>query len=378
VRGHDVVDQVAIFRLGRGIARFGVLDHLAAQLHDPASGFPVLGALEQDPGALTRDQHVEDVDDRGADVTHVFQRRRAGENGAELIDDHVLHSLDHRHFLAYGPVARERSVGDREKLMVAALDRLLGVAVAHDVAQFPVAVAVFAGQHAPGAELAQKAFPEFFRAQAILAGARAHEVGGFDAGNQDVFFAENAQATDWAESAVAVDEKFGGPFGHAEEAAQEWQPRHSRRRFQRNGVCLARRLAESGRGVLATAQAFHLAVRVRRRTSTRLCGALHLPVVVHGAESHAAHHLSVLVPHGTAARLGAENLAVLVRRALSRSAHHFSALIREAIPGMDVRAEHQQQKATGNEATHHLVSSRCETVRRRLIRVNPTGDGVIG
>ena len=236
VRGHDVVDQVAIFRPGGRMACLGDLDHLAAQLHDPAPGFPVSRALQQNPGALTRDQHVEDVDDRSADVLDIFQRRGAGEDGSELIDDHVLHGFDDVHVLADAPVAGERAVGDRDELVVAALDRFPGIPFAHDGAQFLVTVAVFAGEHAFCAELAHEALPEFFRAQAILASARAHEVGGFDAGDQDVLLAENAEATDGTVRAVAVNEKVRGTLDHAEQAAQQRQSGYARRLFEHNGL----------------------------------------------------------------------------------------------------------------------------------------------
>ena len=106
VRVHDVVDQRLVFIRRRDRLAAVVTHHLPAQLQHPRLGAAITRQLHQELGSLLRDQHVEDVQDRRADVLDILAWRLSGQRGAELIDHQKLHRLDDGHLAADRPVAQ--------------------------------------------------------------------------------------------------------------------------------------------------------------------------------------------------------------------------------------------------------------------------------
>jgi hypothetical protein len=125
---------------------------------------------------------------------------------------------------------------------------------------------------------------------------------------------------------------------------------------------LARRNTKFGHGILAAAQTIHLAIRINRGSPARLRRALYLSLIVDGAIARTALDDTISIPDRATASLGTEHHAVLIRSALPLSAHHVSMLVLDAIPGVDLGADHrrQNQQTTNCETILHVFSFHFE------------------
>jgi hypothetical protein len=125
---------------------------------------------------------------------------------------------------------------------------------------------------------------------------------------------------------------------------------------------LARRSAKFRHGVLAGSQTIHCAIRINRGSAARLRRALYLSLIVGGAIAHTALDDTISIPDRATARLGTEHHTVLIRSALPLSAHHVSMLVLDAIPGIDLGADHRRhnQQATNCETILHVFSFHFE------------------
>ena len=219
MRLHDVVDQGAVF--GVPVAAQIVRLHLITQLEDALFGLAIARIQShQEFRALPRHQAIQDVENHDADIGHVLQRGIAGDHDAELIGDHELERFEHRHGAVRLPVARDGAVGDLHQFVVTAFDRLLGIAAAQYFAQFGVLLAIHARQGALGVVFLDQTLPELARAQAFLALARVHEVGGIGPGKDGVLIAEHVDLEHGAVLPMTLQQVAQRIAGHAGDAPQ--------------------------------------------------------------------------------------------------------------------------------------------------------------
>ena len=215
IGGHDVVDQGALF--GRGQSPCAAVgDHRLSQFVHARLRVAVARIPEQGTGPLLGDQHIEDHGDQQADVLDVLPRRLPGQQDSELVDDHVLHRRHHRHHRSGLPVPVKRRLGDGHNLVVAALDRLSGVAPSKYRPELLVDLSVFSRDGPLSPVLAGQALPELLGSQTLTALGGAHEHCGLRSSDHGLLPAEHPDPERGTVLAVATDEEGRRITGHAQ------------------------------------------------------------------------------------------------------------------------------------------------------------------
>ena len=222
VGAQDIGDGV-LRRAAGGFLCFEIGDHRPAQFIDPPPCRLVARVLEHDRRPLPRDQHVQDGEDREADILDVIERRRSRQHHAQLFDDEILHRLDDRNGGADPPAPAERVFGDRHQRVVLPCHCFAGETVAHQGAQPDMAFPIGPRQRFGGAIFLDQPFPEFLRPHRIAALAGGQEHCRFGPGDDNACPAEHLDPVNRAMDAIGAHEERRRVPGHFQRVADPRQ-----------------------------------------------------------------------------------------------------------------------------------------------------------